>query len=180
MLESTLIEEITMSTTQSSLGARPDGRKAGLAMQRSRGAGSAFLLVLLGIWGAVIPFIGPYFHYAFGVTVPWFFTYDRLWFNILPGIALFLGGLILGPSANRASGGFGAWLALIGGIWFIIGPVVSMVWRVDGLTAPIGPPLGPNWLQMFEQLGYFYGLGALATALAAFALGRMTVRSIHD
>ncbi|MGH3602297.1 MAG: hypothetical protein ACRDQH_18800, partial [Pseudonocardiaceae bacterium] len=80
-----------MSTTQSSLGARPDGRKAGLAMQRSRGAGSAFLLVLLGIWGAVIPFIGPYFHYAFGVTVPWFFTYDRLWFNILPGIALFLG-----------------------------------------------------------------------------------------
>jgi len=47
-------------------------------MQRSRGAGSAFLLVLLGIWGAIVPFVGPYFGYTFGVTVPWFFTYDRL------------------------------------------------------------------------------------------------------
>jgi hypothetical protein len=149
-------------------------------MQRSRGAGSAFLLVLLGIWGAIVPFIGPYFHYTFGVTAPWLFTYDRLWLNILPGVALFLGGLILGPSANRASGGFGAWLALIGGIWFVIGPVVSTLWRTGGLAAPIGEPVGTTWLQMFEQLGYFYGLGALATALAAFALGRLTVRSVHD
>ncbi|PZS23720.1 MAG: hypothetical protein DLM60_02065 [Pseudonocardiales bacterium] len=65
-----------MST--SSLGARSDVRTSGLAMQRSRGAGSAFLLVLLGIWGAIVPFVGPYFGYTFGVTVPWFFTYDRL------------------------------------------------------------------------------------------------------
>jgi hypothetical protein len=77
--------------------------------------------------------------------VPWFFTYDRLWLSILPGIVLFLGGLILGPSANRASGGVGAWLTLIGGMWFIIGPVISMLWRVGGLAAPIGAPLGPNW-----------------------------------
>jgi hypothetical protein len=38
-----------------------------------------------------------------------------------------------------------------------------MVWQTGGLATPIGPPLGSNWLQMFEQLGYFYGLGALAT-----------------
>jgi hypothetical protein len=149
-------------------------------MQRSRGAASGLLLVLLGIWGAIIPFVGPYFHYTFGVTVPWFFTYDRLWLNVLPGIALFLGGLILGPTANRAGGGFGAWLALIGGIWFTIGPVISQLWRVGGLTAPIGEPLGSNSLRVLEQLGYFYGLGALATALAALALGRVTVRSVHD
>jgi hypothetical protein len=146
-------------------------------MRRSRGAASGFLLVLLGVWGAVIPFVGPYFGYTFGVTVPWFFTYDRLWLNILPGIAVLVGGLILGPSANRASGGLGAWLALVGGIWFTIGPVISQLWRVGGLAAPIGEPLGPNSLQMFEQLGYFYGLGALITALAGVALGRLTVRS---
>lgn len=148
-----------------------------LAMRRSRGAASGFLLVLLGVWGAVIPFVGPYFGYTFGVTVPWFFTYDRLWLNILPGIAVFVGGLILGPSTNRASGGLGAWLALVGGIWFTIGPVISQLWRVGGLAAPIGEPLGPNSLQMLEQLGYFYGLGALITALAGVALGRLTVRS---
>ncbi|MGH3547945.1 MAG: hypothetical protein ACRDQU_07480 [Pseudonocardiaceae bacterium] len=167
-----------MST--SSLGTRSDVRTSGFAMQRSRGAGSAFLLVLLGIWGAIVPFVGPYFGYTFGVTVPWFFTYDRLWLDILPGIAVLLGGLILGPSANRASAGMGAWLALIGGIWFTVGPVISQLWRVGGLAAPIGAPLGGNLLQLLEQLGYFFGLGAVVTALAAFALGRITVRSVHD
>jgi hypothetical protein len=162
-----------MSMTQSSVGSRGTA----MTMQRSRGAGSAFLLVLLGLWGAIIPFVGPYFGYTFGVTVPWFFTYDRLWLDVLPGVAVLLGGLILGPSANRASGGFGAWLALIGGIWFTVGPVISQLWRVGGLAAPIGAPTGPSGvLQMLEQLGYFYGLGALVTALAGIALGRMSLR----
>jgi hypothetical protein len=147
-------------------------------MQRSRGATIGFLLVLLGIWGAIIPFIGPYFGYTFGVTTPWFFTYDRLWLSVLPGIAVFLGGLILGPSANRTSGGFGAWLALIGGIWFVVGPVISQLWQADGLGAPIGTPAGSRELQVLEQLGYFYGLGAVITALAGIALGRMMTRSI--
>jgi hypothetical protein len=147
-------------------------------MQRSRGATSGFLLVLLGIWGAIIPFIGPYFGYTFGVTTPWFFTYDRLWLSVLPGIAVFLGGLILGPSANRASGGLGAWLALIGGIWFIIGPVISQLWQGGGPGAPIGAPAGAQGLQVLEQIGYFYGLGALITALAGIALGRMMTRTV--
>jgi hypothetical protein len=147
-----------------------------MTMQRSRGAGSAFLLVLLGLWGAIIPFVGPYFGYTFGVNTPWFFTYDRLWLDVLPGIAVLVGGLILGPSANRASGGFGAWLALLGGIWFTVGPVLSQLWRVGGLAAPIGAPAGPSLLHVLEQLGYFYGLGALVTALAGIALGRMSMR----
>ena len=169
-----------MSTTKPSVGGGAYARNgSALAMQRSRGATSGFLLVLLGIWGAIIPFVGPYFGYAFGVTTPWFFTYDRLWLSVLPGIAVFLGGLILGPSANRASGGLGAWLALIGGIWFIVGPVVSQLFSVGGgLAAPIGTPAGPQVLQVLEQLGYFYGLGALVTALAGIALGRMMTRSV--
>ena len=151
---------------------------SGLAMKRSHGATSGLLLILLGIWGAIIPFVGPYFGYTFGVTTPWFFTYDRLWLSVLPGIAVFLGGLILGPSANRASGGLGAWLALIGGIWFIIGPVLSQLWEGGGLAAPIGTPAGARVLQVLEQIGYFYGLGAVVTALAGIALGRMMTRSV--
>ncbi len=169
-----------MATTQSSHGGRPDVQRSALAMQRSRGASAAVLLVLLGIWGAIIPFVGPYFGYAFGPPVPWFLAHDRLVLDIVPGIAVFLGGLILGTSANRASAGIGALLALIGGIWFTIGPVVSQLWRLGGLAAPIGEPQGTNLLPVLEQLGYFYGLGALITALAAFALGRVTVRSMHD
>lgn len=151
-------------------------RGSALGMPRSRGAVSGTLLMLLGIWGAVIPFIGPYFNYTFGVTTPWFFTWDRLWLNILPGIAVFLGGLILGATANRASGRIGAWLALIGGIWFTIGPAISQLWGTGGPGAPIGEPLGANWWLVLEQLGYFFGLGALVTALGAFALGRLAVR----
>ncbi|MDQ2789811.1 MAG: hypothetical protein M3Y73_08900 [Actinomycetota bacterium] len=62
-----------MSRTEPSLGDRSDVREgSALAMRRSRGAMSGFLLVLLGIWGAIIPFVGPYFGYTFGVTVPGF------------------------------------------------------------------------------------------------------------
>ncbi|MDQ4102462.1 MAG: hypothetical protein M3186_01625 [Actinomycetota bacterium] len=91
---------------------------------------------------------------------------------------MLLGGLILGPSADRFSGGLGACLALTGGIWFIIGPVLSQLWGGGGPENPIGAPLGTNFVQVLEQLGYFYGLGALITALAAVALGRISVRSV--
>lgn len=151
-----------------------------LAVRRSRGAVSGGLLVLLGAWGALIPFVGPYFGYTFGTTAPWLFTFDRLWLNILPGIAVLLGGLMLGPSANRVSGSLGAELAMAGGIWFLIGPSLSQLWGTGGPGAPIGAPTGPPVLQVLEQIGFFYGLGALATALSAFALGRLAGRSVKD
>ena len=66
-----------------------------LQMRRSRGAASGFLLVLLGAWGALIPFIGPYFHYAYTPDTAWTYTTARLWLEILPGAAVFLGGILL-------------------------------------------------------------------------------------
>ena len=148
-----------------------------LTMRRSRGAVSGSLLVLLGIWGAIVPFIGPYFNYAFGVADPWLFTADRLWLNVLPGIAVVIGGLMLGSSTNRANGGLGAWLALSGGIWYTIGPVIAQLWYAGSVSVPIGEPLGATSMRVLEQLGYFYGLGALVIALAAFTLGRLSLRS---
>ena len=37
----------------------------GLRMPRSRGAVSGLLLVILGAWGALIPFVGPHFNFAY-------------------------------------------------------------------------------------------------------------------
>lgn len=156
------------------------GRGSALAMPRSRGAASGTLLVVLGIWGAVIPLVGPYFNYGFAPDQPWLFTLDRLFLSFLPGIAVVVGGLLLGPSANRATAGIGAWLALAGGVWFVIGPTMSALWGGGGPVQPIGSPLGPTGLAVLELLGYFYALGALVITLAALAMGRMAVRSVKD
>ena len=50
-----------------------------LQMRRSRGAFSGFLLILLGLWGALIPFVGPYFHYAYTPDKAWTYNTGRLW-----------------------------------------------------------------------------------------------------
>jgi hypothetical protein len=159
----------------------PTGRAARRRVPRSRGALSGFLLILLGIWGGLVPFVGPYFNYEFANDEAWLITWDRFWLCVLPAAAIFLGGLLTLGSRNRASGAFGAWLALAGGIWFVVGPCVSMLWDSTlGPAAPIGQPIGSNGVQMLEYLGFFYGLGALATAFAAFALGRFSVVGVRD
>ncbi|MGI8805693.1 MAG: PRC-barrel domain-containing protein [Thermoleophilaceae bacterium] len=160
---------------------REESRPSAVAMPRSRGAVTGILLVLLGAWGALIPFIGPYFDFGFTPNQTWEFTLDRLWLNILPGVAVLIGGLMLGPSANRASGGLGAWLAIVGGVWFAIGPSMSTLWGNEGLAQPIGKPIHSGEdLEVLEQLAVFFGLGALITGLAALALGRIAVRSVKD
>ncbi len=69
-----------------------------LRMRRSRGAASGFLL---GLWGALIPFIGPYFRYAYTPEVAWTYTTARLWLEILPGAAVFAGGVLLIVATSR-------------------------------------------------------------------------------
>jgi len=132
------------------------------------------LIITLGVWAALIPFIGPYFHYSFGSNQTWHYSANRLWLDILPGAVAVLGGLMLLPSARRTSGVFAAWLALAAGIWLVIGPTVSLLWHAAG--NPIGAPIGGHIRQAAEWFGYFYGSGVLIAALAAFAMGRFVSR----
>lgn len=83
-----------MSVTQSSLGGGPGVRKrSALAVQRSRGAGERHPARAARHLGCHHSLPRAVFGYTFGVTAPWFFTYDRLWLDILPGIAVALGRL---------------------------------------------------------------------------------------
>jgi hypothetical protein len=152
-------------------------RRRTMAIPRTRGLLSGFVLVLLGIWGGLIPFVGPYFGYEFGSDQTWAWSWNRFWLDILPGAALLIGGLMLVGARNRVSGILGGWLALCGGTWFVVGLTVARLW--DG-TDPIGTPLGSNGVQVLELLGYFYALGAVAIALAGMALGRMSVVGVRD
>ena len=143
-------------------------------LPRTTGAVAGVLVVLLGAWGALIPFLGPYFHYAFGNYDAWLYTANRLWLDILPGAVAVLGGLLLLTSSRRASGVLGGWLAVAAGAWFVIGPSVSLLWHDTG--DPIGPPTGGDVRQVVELLGYFYGLGVFIVVLAAFAMARFFSR----
>src|ERR1700753_3794341 len=81
-----------------------------LQIRRSRGAFSGFLLMLLGLWGALIPFIGPYFDFAYTPDKAWTYNTGRLWLELLPGAAVFLGGFFLMAARGRHTALFGALL----------------------------------------------------------------------
>ena len=143
-----------------------------LRVPRSRGALTGALLVLLGIWGGLIAFVGPYFHYAYTPDKAWTYTTGRLWLEILPAAGAILGGLIVGGSASRPAAIFGAWLAALSGAWFAVGGLLSTLWTIGGNA---GHPVGDNAHRVVEQIGFFTGLGVVIAFLAAVALGRFTV-----
>ena len=144
-----------------------------LQMRRSRGAFSGFLLMLLGLWGALIPFIGPYFHYAYTPATAWTYNTGRLWLEVLPGAAVFLGGFLLMVARGRHIAMFGALLAAAAGAWFTLGPVLSPLWNHH--VAMGGSPASATvYMRIMEQLGFFTALGVVIVFVAAAALGRIS------
>jgi len=143
-----------------------------LRVPRSRGALNGVLLVLLGLWGGLIAFVGPYFHYAYTPDKGFTYTTGRLWLEILPAAGTILGGLIIGGTASRPAAIFGSWLAALSGAWFALGGSLSALWHTSGSA---GQPVGDNLHRVVEQIGFFTGLGLVIVFLAAVALGRFTV-----
>jgi MFS family permease len=149
-----------------------------LRIPRSRGALSGVLLILLGAWGGLIAFIGPYFHYAYTPTSAWSYTSGRFWLEIVPAAGAVAGGLILLASSSRPAAMFGAWLAAISGAWFALGSLIGPIWRGHQVSA--GTPVGGAVARSLEQIGFFTGLGLAIAFVAGLALGRLTVISVRD
>jgi hypothetical protein len=148
-----------------------------LRVRRSRGALSGVLLVLLGIWGALIPLVGPYFHYAYTPNRAWDFTAGRFWLEQLPGLAVLLGGAILLLSRLRLVALLAAWLAAVGGVWFAVGGLVAGRWsRLPTAGTPIGSPVR----MALEQAGFFTALGVVIALVAGVAMGRFTLVAARD
>lgn len=154
---------------------RPRGGR--LRIKRSRGAASGFLLILLGLWGALIPFVGPYFEFAFSPDQPWAWTNGRGWLEVLPGAVTVIGGLLLLSSRNRATAMLGSWLTVAAGAWFVVGRALAGPLGLGDVGAPVA---ANETKQVWLELTYFYGLGALIVFLGALALGRLSVRSVRD
>jgi hypothetical protein len=68
----------------------------------TRGLASGMLLLVLGAWAAIVPFIGDYMDFAYTPTSTWTWTSERGWYEVAPGAAAVVGGLLLLFSANRA------------------------------------------------------------------------------
>jgi hypothetical protein len=148
-----------------------------LRVPRTRGALSGVLLVLLGAWGALIAFIGPYFNYSYRSDNTWVWTSQRGWLEVLPGAVTVLGGLILLMSGSRIGASVGAWLGVAGGVWFVIGRSLSDVLNIGSVGQPTAASQGAR---AAAELGYFDALGAAIILVAGFALGRLSIVAARD
>jgi hypothetical protein len=146
---------------------------------RTRGALSGVVLVVLGAWAALVPFIGPYFDFAYTPSADqaWMWTAERGYMEVAPGAAAFVGGLILLFSTSRVMAMFGAWLGVAGGAWLILGPPLAGYLNVD-LGQP--DPASNLRVQTLESLFFFYAIGAAILFVASFALGRISTHSVRD
>ncbi|TPG31723.1 hypothetical protein [Mycolicibacterium hodleri] len=154
---------------------RTDGGRLHIA--RSRGAASGFLVILLGLWGALVPFAGPAFNFAYDPDQGSAWSAARGWLEVLPGAVAVIGGLLLLLSQNRATAMFGGWLSVVAGAWFVIGRVMATTLTIGEIGRPVAETdVKAAWL----ELTYFYGLGALIVFSGAIALGRVSVRSVRD
>ncbi len=160
-----------------------------MRVPRTRGAGSGLLLILLGAWGALIPFVGPYFHFAYTPDTAWTWTWGRFFLEVVPGVAAVLGGLILMASTVRPVAMFGAALATAAGAWFTVGSLLGPVWASyatlgvpGGMPAALNPgqPTGGPLHMVAEHLTFFTALGVVIVFLGAVAFGRLAVVGARD
>ena len=151
---------------------------------RTRGAVCGVLLILLGLWGGLAPFVCPYLHFGFTPDKAWAYTTGRLYLSAIPGAAALLGGLLVLGTRNRGVGIVGGLLAALGGGWLIVGSGV-VVSILKNTSISVGAPLQSSSmtaaLQAYlERAALFFGLGALIVFVAALATGRFSMLAARD
>jgi hypothetical protein len=153
-------------------------------ISRSRGSVCGALLILLGLWGGLGPFVGPYFHFGFTPDKAWAYNSGRLYYSIIPGAAALLGGVFATATRNRAVGIIGGLLGVLGGAWFVVGTgiVIDVLYRKIYPGTLIVPPGGQLSLRSayLETLALFTGLGVLTLVAGAIAIGRFSMVAAKD
>lgn len=148
-------------------------------LPRSRGAVGGVLLILLGAWAGLVPFIGPYFQFGYtpSTDTTWKWTAARGYLEVAPGAVVVLAGFVLLFSRSRLVMCLVASFAAIGGAWLIIATPLAPLLHVQ-----IGQP-DPTWsldVRIDELLAYFYVAGAVILLVASVTLGRLSVQSVKD
>ncbi len=129
--------------------------------------------MLVGIWGAIVPFMGPTFGFSADGSKAWQLTAAHFWLAVLAGGVAFVAGLLMllaapptvsgsGRSALFASG----LLAVLAGAWFVVGP---LSWPVVSSASAYFTAASPL-RELAFQIGYSFGPGMIALVTGGFAL----------
>ena len=154
-------------------------------IRRSRGAVCGVVLILLGLWGGLAPFVGPYFHFGVTPDKVWDYTSGRLYLSAVPGGVAVLCGIAVALTRSRYVAVPASVLAAIAGAWFVVGSGVTQ-YLLKQTTISAGTPLqfsgsGPYTVRAYlEVLALFGGTGALIIFAAALACGRVSLLAIKD
>jgi hypothetical protein len=153
---------------------------------RSRGSICGVLLILLGLWGGLAPFVGPYFHFGYTPDKAWAYNSGRLYFSIIPGAVALLSGVLIILTRNRVLAITAGVLAALGGAWFVVGN--GFVTDVLHRSISHGVPLlvgvsGTNGVDLrsyLELVALFSGLGVLIVVVGAVVMGRFSLVAAKD
>lgn len=153
---------------------------------RRRGGVCGLLLVLLGAWGGLAPFVGPYFHFAYTPDKAWHYSTGRLYLSVIPGGVALLAGLAVLLTRSRVAGIIAGLLGALAGAWFVIGAgFVSIVLNRTSIspgTPVLHSGLGMSTAQWsyLELMGLFTGVGILIIFVAAIVMGRFSLLAASD
>ena len=144
------------------------------------------LLILLGLWGGLAPFVGPYVHFGYTPDKAWAYNSGRLYFSIIPGAVALLAGVLITLTRNRVLAITAGVLAALGGAWFVVGN--GFVTDVLHRSISHGVPLlvgvsGTNAVDLrsyLELVALFSGLGVLISVLGAIVMGRFSLVAAKD
>lgn len=151
-------------------------------MARSRGSLSGLALMLLGAWGGLMLFIGPYFHFGYVPDKTWVYDTGRLYAAIVPGGVALLAGLVVLATRSRWFAATCALIAALAGAWFVVGRAVLDIATSNPNAYAVGAPINASSLHraVATNLATFTGVGLLIVLFAALALGRVSIGAYKD
>lgn len=139
--------------------------------------------VLVGAWGAVAGYVGPYFGYRPTSATVWDWNVQNSLLHLAPGaLAVFAGLLLLAFSPSRGAGRRGALvlpavLLAVAGAWFVIGPVAWPTFE----SVPAFTPVLDAGRNLLNQACSSLAPGLVLAALSGMALKAAMARpSVHE
>lgn len=134
----------------------------------------AVLVMLVGAWGGIVPFVGPIFSFSADGSPSWYWDLAHALLWLAPGaIAVLVGFAMLSQAsrvkAERARFGLTVTglVAVVSGAWFVVGPWAWPVFKSGGV---VFSPASPT-RELLYQVGWSLGPGMMLVLLGGCAIG---------